>query len=208
MRVPLTAGGYRERLLDAMASLLVDLHRAGVYWGDLLALDTPCSGVTAGTIQAYLVDAETSEIYAALSTGQRAYDLDSSSRTWRSAWPTSRRTRVTRKQWTTRLRRSESVRHRYTALWRELHDQIDIQAGDRFAHPGPSSGGAQRARLRDRRDSSCCPARRGRSACAPPWPSATSTPASWPVSTGLVALEGQARLLPQRPSRRSNTAPG
>ena len=34
MRVPLTADGYRDRLLDAMASLLVDLHRAGVYWGD------------------------------------------------------------------------------------------------------------------------------------------------------------------------------
>ena len=27
-------GKHRERLLDAMSSLLVDLHRAGVFWGD------------------------------------------------------------------------------------------------------------------------------------------------------------------------------
>jgi len=39
-RVPLVAGGYRDRLLDAMASLLVDLHRAGVFWGDCSLANT------------------------------------------------------------------------------------------------------------------------------------------------------------------------
>jgi len=34
MRFPIGPGPYRDRLLDAMASLLVDLHRAGVFWGD------------------------------------------------------------------------------------------------------------------------------------------------------------------------------
>jgi hypothetical protein len=37
---------HRERLLDAMAILLVDLHRAGVYWATA-RWPTPCSGGTA-----------------------------------------------------------------------------------------------------------------------------------------------------------------
>ncbi len=33
-RFPLGPSPMRERLLDAMAELLVELHRSGVYWGD------------------------------------------------------------------------------------------------------------------------------------------------------------------------------
>ena len=40
MRLPPTSGSYRERLLDAMAFLLVDLHRAGVFWGDCSLANT------------------------------------------------------------------------------------------------------------------------------------------------------------------------
>ena len=75
MRFPLGPGPYRDRLLDAMAWLLVDLHRAGVYWGDCSLANTLFRR-DGDKIQAYLVDAETSEIHPTLSDGQRAYDLD------------------------------------------------------------------------------------------------------------------------------------
>jgi hypothetical protein len=53
---------YRRSLLDAMASLLVQLHLAGVYWGDC-SLSNTLFRRDAGALQAYLVDAETSEVY-------------------------------------------------------------------------------------------------------------------------------------------------
>ena len=67
--------GYRDRLLDAMALLLVDLHRGGVYWGDCSLANTLFRR-DGDRIQAYLVDAETSEVHPALSDGQRRFDLD------------------------------------------------------------------------------------------------------------------------------------
>ena len=75
MRFPLGPGPYRDRLLDAMAWLLVDLHRAGVYWGDCSLANTLFRR-DGDKIQAFLVDAETSEIHPSLSDGQRGYDLD------------------------------------------------------------------------------------------------------------------------------------
>ena len=75
MRLPPTSGSYRERLLDAMAFLLVDLHRAGVFWGDCSLANTLFRR-DGDRIQAYLVDAETSEVFRSLSDGQRAYDLE------------------------------------------------------------------------------------------------------------------------------------
>ncbi len=53
---------YREHLLDAISSLLVQLHLAGVYWGDC-SLSNTLFRRDAGRLQAYLVDAETLEFY-------------------------------------------------------------------------------------------------------------------------------------------------
>ena len=75
MRLPPSSGIYRERLLDAMAFLLVDLHRSGVFWGDCSLANTLFRR-DGDRIQAYLVDAETSEVFPSLSAGQRAYDLE------------------------------------------------------------------------------------------------------------------------------------
>jgi hypothetical protein len=65
---------YRERLLDALAGLLVELHISGVYWGDC-SLYNALFRRDAGQLQAYLVDAETAEIHESLSDGQREGDL-------------------------------------------------------------------------------------------------------------------------------------
>jgi tRNA A-37 threonylcarbamoyl transferase component Bud32 len=66
---------YRERLLDAMAGLLVRLHLGGFFWGDC-SLSNTLFRRDVGELQAYAVDAETSELHEKLSNGQRALDLD------------------------------------------------------------------------------------------------------------------------------------
>lgn len=53
---------YRQHFLDAISSLLVQLHLAGVYWGDC-SLSNTLFRRDAGTLQAYLVDAETLEFF-------------------------------------------------------------------------------------------------------------------------------------------------
>lgn len=65
---------HRDRLLDAMAGLVVRLHLAGLYWGDC-SLSNTLFRRDAGELSAYLVDAETSEMHDLLTDGQREQDL-------------------------------------------------------------------------------------------------------------------------------------
>ncbi|MDN6169945.1 MAG: DUF4032 domain-containing protein, partial [Micrococcaceae bacterium] len=64
-----------HRLIDAQALLLVRLHLAGFYWGDV-SLSNTLFRRDAESFAAYLVDAETGELYPSLSDGQREYDLE------------------------------------------------------------------------------------------------------------------------------------
>jgi Domain of unknown function (DUF4032) len=64
-----------HRLIDALAVLLVRLHLAGFWWGDV-SLSNTLFRRDAGAFSAYLVDAETGEIHTTLSDGQRDHDLD------------------------------------------------------------------------------------------------------------------------------------
>ena len=67
---------YREHLLDAVAGLLVQLHLAGVYWGDC-SLSNTLFRRDAGALRAYLVDAETTELYPEyFPPMHRLHDLD------------------------------------------------------------------------------------------------------------------------------------
>lgn len=63
-----------RRTLDALAVLLVRLHLAGCFWGDV-SLSNTLFRRDAGDFAAYLVDAETAEIHPRLSDGQRQHDL-------------------------------------------------------------------------------------------------------------------------------------
>ncbi|WP_193046034.1 DUF4032 domain-containing protein [Mycolicibacterium baixiangningiae] len=74
-RLPPEESKHRARLFDAMASLLVELHRHGVFWGDCSLANTLFSR-DGQVLQAWLVDAETSEVHPRLSDGQRRHDLD------------------------------------------------------------------------------------------------------------------------------------
>ena len=64
-----------DRLIDAMVELLARLHLAGLFWGDC-SLSNTLFSPDAGTMAAYLVDAETAELHPSLSRGQRAYDVE------------------------------------------------------------------------------------------------------------------------------------
>lgn len=64
-----------QRLIDAQALLMVELHLLGFYWGDV-SLSNTLFRRDAGNFKAYLVDAETGELHAKLSAGQREYDLE------------------------------------------------------------------------------------------------------------------------------------
>jgi hypothetical protein len=75
MRLPPDEQRHRGRLLDAMAGLLVELHRHGVFWGDCSLANTLFSR-DGQLLQAWLVDAETSEVHPSLSRGQRRQDLE------------------------------------------------------------------------------------------------------------------------------------
>ncbi|MGD0933996.1 MAG: DUF4032 domain-containing protein [Streptosporangiaceae bacterium] len=68
-------GQPTDRLLDALVELLVRLHLSGFFWGDC-SLSNTLFRYDAGTLEAYLVDAETSEQHPALSAGQRDWDLE------------------------------------------------------------------------------------------------------------------------------------
>jgi hypothetical protein len=64
-----------ERLLDALAALLVRMHLTGFFWGDC-SLSNTLFRRDAGAFAAYLVDAETGALHSSLSRGQRHEDLE------------------------------------------------------------------------------------------------------------------------------------
>lgn len=64
-----------DKLVDALALLLVQLHLAGFYWGDV-SLSNTLFLRDAGAFAACLVDAETGELHPRLTKGQRLWDLD------------------------------------------------------------------------------------------------------------------------------------
>jgi hypothetical protein len=67
--------GLSDRLLDALAVLLVRLHLAGFYWGDC-SLSNTLFRRDAGQLAAYCVDLETGEWHSELTPGQRRVDLE------------------------------------------------------------------------------------------------------------------------------------
>lgn len=64
-----------ERVLDAVAGMLVRNHLAGFFWGDCSLANTLFRR-DAGALTAYVVDVETGELHPRLSDGQRRTDLE------------------------------------------------------------------------------------------------------------------------------------
>jgi hypothetical protein len=68
-------GQAADRLLNALVELLARLHLSGFFWGDC-SLSNALFRSDAGALEAYLVDAETSEQHESLTNGQRNWDLE------------------------------------------------------------------------------------------------------------------------------------
>ena len=131
-RFPLGPGPYRDRLLDAMAWLLVDLHRAGVFWGDCSLANTLFRR-DGDKIQAFLVDAETSEIHPSLSNGQREYDLDILVENVAFGLADLGAMQGREGAAEDAVEAAETVRTRYAAVWDELQLEPELSADDRHA---------------------------------------------------------------------------
>jgi Domain of unknown function (DUF4032)/Lipopolysaccharide kinase (Kdo/WaaP) family len=136
MRLPPDQPRHRQRLYDAMASLLVELHRHGVFWGDCSLANTLFRR-DGQVLQAYFVDAETSEVHPHLSDGQRELDLDILVENVagglddlgaRLGRPPELRATV--------LAEALDIRHRYDALWQNLHREPDFGLADRYRVEG------------------------------------------------------------------------
>ena len=119
-----------NRLLDALAVLLVQLHLAGFSWNDC-SLSNTLFRRDAGAFAAYLVDAETGELHPTLSNGQRAYDLETAA--------TNVAGELMDLQAGGRLHEGidpivtgVSLRTRYDALWDEVTGPLVITREDRY----------------------------------------------------------------------------
>jgi hypothetical protein len=122
---------YRERLLDAIAILLVRLHLGGCFWGDC-SLSNVLFRRDAGELQAYLVDAETSELHPSLGAARRQHDLAIMEENVTGgladlaamlSLPPSLDVMDT----------GPRIRRRYEQLWAEITRELTLVQGDTFA---------------------------------------------------------------------------
>jgi hypothetical protein len=132
MRLPAGPGPHRDRLLDAMAFLLVDLHRSGVFWGDCSLANTLFRR-DGDRIQAYLVDAETGEVHPSLSNGQRAYDAEILVENVAFGLADLAAMQGRLDDPDDAILAAERVRDRYEQVWLTIHDEPVLHPDDRQA---------------------------------------------------------------------------
>jgi hypothetical protein len=136
MRLPPDQPKHRARLLDAMAGLLVELHRHGVFWGDCSLANTLFSR-DGQILQAWLVDAETSEVHPVLSRGQRQHDLDILVENVAMGMvDLAERLGMSEALQDTLIAEAEQVQVRYDSLWELLHAQPTFGFADRYRVEG------------------------------------------------------------------------
>ncbi|RZT86129.1 lipopolysaccharide kinase (Kdo/WaaP) family protein [Pseudonocardia sediminis] len=132
MRLPPNRPRHRARLFDAMAGLLVELHRHGVFWGDCSLANTLFMR-DGQILQAYLVDAETSEVHPSLSNGQREHDLDILVENVASGMiDLAVRLERPPEIYPQLIDEAQGIPDRYRALWDALHTAPTFAFGDRY----------------------------------------------------------------------------
>lgn len=132
MRLPPDQPKHRARLLDAMASLMVELHRHGVFWGDCSLANTLFSR-DGQVLQAWLVDAETSAVHPSLSNGQRQWDMEILVENV-AAGMVDLAARLGRPEelHDTLIAEALGVRDTYDRLWETLHTEPIFGFADRY----------------------------------------------------------------------------
>ncbi len=113
-------------LIDAIVVLLVRLHLAGFYWGDV-SLSNVLFRRDAGALAAYLVDAETGELHEAVGDRLREYDITvGCENIFAELMDLSASGAV--QSPIDGFAIIEHLRSRYEALWRELTDLEEFSA--------------------------------------------------------------------------------
>ena len=136
MRLPPDQPRHRARLLDAMAGLLVELHRHGVFWGDCSLANTLFSR-DGQLLAAWLVDAETSEVHPTLSRGQRRHDLEILVQNVAEGLvDLAERLGRPEEMHPTLIAEAEQVLFRYETLWEVLHSEPVFGFSDRYRVEG------------------------------------------------------------------------
>ena len=135
MRLPPDQPKHRARLLDGMAGLLVELHRHGVFWGDCSLANTLFSR-DGQTLQAHLVDAETSEVHPVLSRGQREHDLDIMVENVAMGMVDLAERLGRSELEDVLIEEVEQARRRYDTLWEALHAEPVFGFTDRYRVEG------------------------------------------------------------------------
>ncbi len=118
------------RAIDALAVLLVRLHLAGFWWGDV-SLSNALFRRDAGAFAAYLVDAETGELHNKLSDGQREHDLDVA-RTNIAGELMDLAAGDLLDEAVDPIATSELIIERYQSLWAQLTEPESFEAGERW----------------------------------------------------------------------------
>ena len=115
-------------LIDAIVVLLVRLHLAGFYWGDV-SLSNVLFRRDAGALAAYLVDAETGELHESVSDRLQEYDITvGCENIFAELMDLSASGAVQRP--IDGFAIIEHLRSRYEALWRELTDLEEFGADE------------------------------------------------------------------------------
>lgn len=115
-------------LIDAIVVLLVRLHLAGFYWGDV-SLSNVLFRRDAGALAAYLVDAETGELHESLGDRLREYDITvGCENIFAELMDLSASGAVQRP--IDGFAIIDHLRSRYEALWRELTDLEEFSADE------------------------------------------------------------------------------
>ncbi|MCG5431038.1 DUF4032 domain-containing protein [Mycobacterium sp. MYCO198283] len=136
LRLPPEQSKHRDRLLDAMAGLLVELHRHGVFWGDCSLANTLFSR-DGQLLQAWLVDAETSEVHPSLTLGQRRHDLQIAVENVAMGMiDLAERRGLPESTHAGLIAEAEHLEVRYRTLWDALHDEPVFAYTDRYRVEG------------------------------------------------------------------------
>ena len=119
-----------ERLIGALAVLMVRLHLAGFYWGDV-SLSNTLFRRDADEFAAYLVDAETGEFYPQISDGRRLYDIEVARVNIVGELMDLQAGGVIAEEFDA-VAVGNRFEERYTSLWKELTSEETFSANDRW----------------------------------------------------------------------------
>ena len=119
-----------DRLLDALAMLLVRMHLAGFFWGDC-SLSNTLFRRDAGALAAYIVDVETGEWHPRLSDGQRDADLEVTQLNVAGGLMDVQ-AQLELPPEPDPIHTAEDLRQRYDRLWEELTTEVTFVPDERY----------------------------------------------------------------------------